>query len=299
MEPRSESADETHERVVAMLDKVTLDYFTSDPATIAPYGSSLLKWKVNGAAEVRIDFDWGLENAGSKTVQPQSSHTYRLYAYLDNDSKFLGSVAVNVNLGRCVSLQDVIVAQALKYALQTEIDDATGVYFRVVPKQNSQGAVTYGASEPEIMVTPGQIRFILKLGAYLDNGPNPDIDIDASFGLDVVASDTILAIGHRRKVVPIKIDVNVSVSVPWYVWLIPGANTWLPDVLSAAEDQARQRIEASIPRLVADGIVGRIAKPAGLEPHSVRINEGGFNNQGVVEFTYCPVERPPATQSPR
>lgn len=291
---RAVPGDGQEDRALEILEEVSLDYFTAEPSAISPFGASSLRWKVTGPStgfKVRLE-GTDVAKAGSRGVQPAVSHTYRLHAYAGGYSKFLGNATVNVNLGRCTSNENATVAQLMKYGLQRAIDADAKLYFRIVKLRDAQGRDYYAPSEPEIIITPHQIRFLLKLGTEIDNFPNPEIDIDASFGLTVATTDSITVL-RDYKVVPINDRVEVSISVPWYAWLIPGAPIGLGIALDMAKDRATKGIRESIPGLVDEAIIDRIAEPAGMEPHSVRILTGGFNNQGIVEVTFCPVERPP------
>ncbi|MFN2513686.1 MAG: hypothetical protein ABR568_19985 [Pyrinomonadaceae bacterium] len=280
------------------LDEVSLDYFKAEPPNISPFGSSFLKWKVKGPSSgFRVKLEGMLvAKTGSKTVQPKSSHTYRLYAFAGRYSKFLGSAAVNVNLAQCISDENQYPENTLKYALQQEINKDTEIYFRNVPKKDAYGGTYFAPSEPEVIVTPGRIRFILKLGAAIGYFPDADVDIDVSFGLEVSKDstsifDSVSILGGRR-VVPINVDIKVDVSVPWYVWALPLAIILLPMRLADGKERAIRKMRVALPRLVNEALLAFIEEPEGMEPHSVRIYLG-YTGKGVIEVTFCPVELPP------
>jgi hypothetical protein len=294
------------------LADVQLVYFKAEPPSIGAFGSSSLVWKVDGPSSgfsVRLE-GTQVAKAGSITVQPKFSQTYRLYASAGGKSKFLGSATVNVNLARCVSIENQFVEALVKAALQETINADSGVYFRKVPKKDAYGNTYYAPSEPEVIVTDGQIRFILKLGSYLNNFPNPDVDIDVRFGLHVTNDpdptsifDSVSSVfGVQRRVVPVNVYIDVHVSVPWWAWLIPGALPGLAIAIDMGEEEAQRKMRTSLPRLVNEAILKLIfaaaaQEPDGIEPHSVRVHPGGLGT-GVVEVTFCPSEIPPIIENP-
>ena len=282
--------EEVSERALEILEEVTLHHFTADPTGILPFGSSTLSWRVDGPAGFHVKLNvTTVARIGTRVVQPTESVTYRLYAHAGPHSKFLGLVAVTVNLAQCRSAENGFVVQLLGNALQEGIDARNDIYFRAVSRRNALGRVTFVPSVPEVSIAPDRVRFILKLGGRVDWFPDPDIDVDARFGL-TVSSD--FPVG--RSIVPTNEDIKVKASLPFYAWLIPGAAVALPIVLGNAEDETRAGMRDAIRSFVSQGIDGYFnALPvlAGLEAHSVRIHTGGPD--GIVEATFCPTTAPP------
>ena len=276
---RTDFNDEQRDRASEILDQVFLDYFRAEPTTIKPFEFSTLSWKVDGPVGFGVKINISpVAKKGTKTVQPESSETYRLYAHAGRYSAFLGCVTVGVDVSQCISARNDFVEEFIQIGLKQSIDDDPNLYFRD------------GHPQPEVIVTPNKIRFILKLKAEQDDFPNPDVDIDASFGLAVSVEDAI-TIFNERKIVPVNVDVKVNVSFPWYVWLIPGAVIGLSIAINMEQDKAVQKIKASIPDIIERAILVLIQEPTGMEPHTVRIYPDG--QIGVVEVTFCPLETPP------
>jgi hypothetical protein len=76
------------------------------------------------------------------------------------------------------------------------------------------------------------------------------------------------------------------VSVPWYVWLIPGAIIGVP----IAESGAEEKISRAIPPLVqaiVDGLDAAIYPFTGLVKHSLKIDRTDLN-VAFLETTWCP-----------
>lgn len=297
MFPRFSFDDDVDDQGLDILGDVSLEYFRAEPETISPFGSSLLKWKVKGPNKgFRVKID-GMEVAksGAKSVQPLSSQVYRLFAQAGRSSKFLGTSAVHVNLSKCVYFDNPFVAEYVKFALQKIINENPEVYFRAVPKLDPFGRVIFVQSEPEVIITPGQIRFILKLGSPVNNFPDAIVDVDARFGLavskDAGSIFNTTSIFGSRKVVPINVDIKVEVSVPWYAWAIPLAILILPMRLDSGREKVLKNFREGIPKLVDEAVVN-FKEPKETEPHSVRIYNAD-NGAGIVEVTFCPVETPP------
>jgi hypothetical protein len=269
---------------VEILDQVSLKFFTANPSSIDPFGASTLRWQVDGPPGCRVKMD-GLQVAksGTRSVQPRQTHTFRLNATAGQASKFLGSATVNVNLAQCISRDSSLIDELVAGVLKQEIDKRDDIYFR-------------GGSKPQVTIAPDRIRFVLRLASVLNNFPDPSVDIDVSFGLGVAADDLVF---FRRKLVPIAVSISVDVSVPWWAWLIPGAQIGLAIALDMARDSARKEMQAIVNRLVDEVIspfFRSLQVPDVMEEHSARIFVvEGF---GTVEVTYCPGPGLAADQGP-
>ena len=259
---------------VEILDQVTLKHFTANPTNIDPFGVSTLKWQVDGPPGFRVRMDSvPVSKSGTRSVQPRQTHTFRLHALAGQASKFLGSATVNVNLAACISRESTLIDELVAGVLKQEIDKRDDIYFR-------------NGSKPQVTIATDRIRFILRLGSVLNNFPDPSVDIDVSFGLGVAADDLVV---FRRKLVPIAVNISVDVSVPWWAWLIPGAQIGLAIALDMARDSARKEMQSVVNRLVDEAIspfFRSLQVPDSMEEHSARIFVAeGF---GTVEVTYCP-----------
>jgi hypothetical protein len=266
--------DESKDPSLEILEQVTLKYFKASPPSIDPFGASTLRWQVDGPAGFRVRMD-GLpvSKSGTRSVQPRETHTFRLYAFVGPASKFLGAATVNVNLAQCISRDSTAIDELVGGVLKQEIDKRDDIYFR-------------DGSKPQVTIAPGSIRFILKLASVQDNFPDPSVDIDVSFGLDVAADDLV---AFRRKLIPTAVNISVDVSVPWYVWFIPGAIIGLSVALDMARDKARKEMQTVVNRLVDEAIsplFRSLQVPDAMEEHSVRIFV--IEGWGIVEVTYCP-----------
>jgi hypothetical protein len=102
-----------------------------------------------------------------------------------------------------------------------------------------------------------------------------------------VAADEIVA--FRRKLIPTVVSISVDVSVPWWAWLIPGAQIGLAIALDMARDSAKKDMQAAVNKLVDQAIspFSRLLQvPDSMEEHSARIFV--VEGLGIVEVTYCP-----------
>ena len=83
---------------------------------------------------------------------------------------------------------------------------------------------------------------------------------------------------------------SVDVSVPWYLWLIPGAMLGIP----IAESMAEGSIGKSVPPIVQgiiDGLDAAIRPFTGLVKHSLKIDHTD-NNVAFLETVWCPPPSP-------
>src|SRR5205814_8600246 len=130
-------------------------------------------------------------------------------------------------------------------------------------------------SAPGLSITfsPGRILMKLRLGKEVNNFPNPDVDIDASFGL-AVHDGVLESVGEQ---------VSVDISFPWYAWLAPGAFIALSIAIDMAKDSARKKMHETILGLV-QVLAFYGTPPQGKRLSTVRVDDGN-NGAGVVEFS--------------
>jgi hypothetical protein len=246
-----------------ILADVELVSFTALPGHIAPFGASRLAWEVKGPAGFGVKLNGAaVPKTGHRIVQPQSTTQYRLDASALGVTRHLRTVTVNVDASRCQVDSLFRPEVTIQGMLRSQVLNQPGIYFH---------------SDPQVIFSPGTIRFKLHLGQTVNNFPDPEIKIDASLGLTVQA-------GH---IVSVARDVDVDVSVPFYAWAIPGAVPALAIALNMGADRARKNAAKLI-----DGIgqlidfVSPVAIP-NLIKHSVRI---GVDNdgQGTIDVQACP-----------
>jgi len=248
---------------VDILGDVTLESFKARPTSIGPFGASVLSWSVSGPVgfHVKLDFQ-DVAKSGTRAVQPASTTTYRLSAHAGQASRTLGTVQVAVDRSSCETYDIGNPQSAMTAPLRQGILQSGDLYFRSSP----------GLS---ITFSPGRILIKLRLGKEINNFPNPDVDIDASFGLAV----------HDGSLAPVAEQISVDISVPWYAWLAPGAPIGLAIAIDMSRDSARKKMHDTIQGLVQVlGFYG--TPPQGKRLSTVRVDDGN-NGAGVVEFTAC------------
>lgn len=286
--------EESEDRALELLEQVNLRNFQATPQLLQPFQSSVLRWQVEAPNGVRIKLNGStVAKSATKSVQPTATQTFRLYAHVGRFSRFLAAVTVSVNLNQCTSRDSTIIDELLALALTRGVAENGEVYFRIVQVRGSDGRTQYVQSQPEVTMSPGRIRFRLKLAGKVNNFPDPDIDVDASFGLAVAPSSApTTGIFPKTEIMPTGVEVSVNVSFPWWAYLIPGAVIGLPIAAGMAEDRARSSFTSAIGRFVAEGIapVFDNLEPPGTEKHRVRIYVGDFG--GTVEVDFCPVPQP-------
>jgi hypothetical protein len=254
------------------LNHVSLKSFTADPTAIGPFGASVLSWRVTGPTPTTgMGFQVELSGqvvskSGEQVVHPASTTTYRLTAKLNQLGKELGSVQVTVDTSRCQINSLFNPGVTIQSSLTAGIVNSGDIYFR----DNSLPVVTF---------SPGRIRVQLQLGARINNFPDPDVDIDASFGLAV--NGGVLEATSEQ----ISVDIGFPLYQSW-VWLIPGAMLALPIALDGAKEKAYKKIHNAIQGLVE--LLDFLAtRPKGFHSQSVRVDDGN-NVAGVIEILQCP-----------
>jgi hypothetical protein len=298
------------------LQSVKLDFFKAQPNKLLPFETSTLSWRViqkelddeeDGPANVKISLD-GVEvaMAGSRTIAPESTRDFLLYASVKKfgkfQSKLLGRVTVNVDFHACLPILADPIVDLLSglLALGIQLDDT--LYFRQIRQPDG----TYRDAIPEVSVSDGAIRFSLKLASKIDWFQDFDVDIDASFGLGIV-EDMSRTQGISvfefipRKIVEQNVQATVSVAPPFYLW--PFGGPVLALAIAMNETTARKEvINTTIPKLVSAivnvtranlrrRLIALNAENQRMEPRSIRIFNAKDDEQDLsnVETTFCPV----------
>jgi hypothetical protein len=280
--------DNTDDEANALLEQTSLLSFGADPTALDPFQSSTLSWHVNAPPGVNFVLDGAqVGKIGEKVVEPAATYAYNLSARLRSAIKPLGDVVVTVNLSQCrISDIDFLDAWIQAAILSQTSALPPGAYYR---------------ENPTVTVTPGQIQIVLKIAQNIVVSKNPSFSFDASaditmsFGLTLVADlrghlGATPVIGQlATRLAPANESHTVNVSVPWYLWLIPGAMIGL----AIAENMVQDSISKSVPAIVqaiVDGL-DAIHPFKGLVKHSVKIDRTE-NNVAFLETVWCPTPRP-------
>jgi hypothetical protein len=279
-----------HKAEVA-LAKVKLEYFTAEPLTIEPFTRSKISWKVTVPKEIDASVDLDIDNtfvatSGEFSVAPEATTSYRLRAQVADHSKILGTVTVQVGLEACVAGQ---------YGPVPGITSEIGSHI---------GSSNYFRSDPVVTIQDDLMVIRLRLKHEVNGFPDPSIDIDASFGLDVIpvppsGSRRFLAItpfDHVfHQLAPANMSIKVDASFPWYVWLIPGAMLILPIILSDIEGKAYAVATDMINEIVdlLNGLSDFLwpdLRPPKMDKHDASFYVNPQGNQ-LFWVNFCPVPR--------
>ena len=305
--PTAPEQNEFDQKAQAALAEVRLDHFTAEPLTIEPFAISTISWKVTvqkeGDVAVELDLDGTpVATTGEFLVAPDSTTSYQLRAKALSHSKILGTVTAHVDLAACIALSaepvEVITA-AIKYQINT---DTSGIYFRTLLP--SEPVV------PLVAIQDDRMIIALRLAKKVHNFPDPAINIDASFALDVIPIPRhgpgrflagITTFQHDfHQLTPAHASINVDVSFPFYVWLIPGAVIALPIVISGAEDNGHAKAVKMISDIVErlnDWFHQSYVQPPKMDKHDASFY---VNPQGDQRFwiNFCPAPTPPTSSDP-
>lgn len=255
---------------VDILDKVSLTSFRAQPTAIGPFGASTLSWAVSGPPGFTVKLNGrDVPKTGQQIVHPVSTTSFRLSAHARQASKPLGNVTVSVDRSSCETFDLANPQSAMAAAIRAQITNSEDLYFLTLPPPVEPLIVSF---------SPGRIRIRMELGKRKNNSPDPSVHIDASFGL-AVREGTLEAIAEQ---------ISVSVTVPWWVWLVPTLALGLAIALAMAEDSAKKDVQEMIDGLAQLlGFLG--SPPQGKRLSTVRVDNGN-NGAGVVEFTACSTE---------
>ncbi len=260
------SDDPLNDDVFSILDEVTLKAFTAKPTAIGPFGASVLNWTVSAPSAVHITLNGqNVPKSSTRIVHPTHTSIYRLSAYAGQASRFLGSVEVSVDRSSCETYDIANPQSAILAPVRQSINNDSTLYF---------------SSDPGIAVSfsPGRIHLSLSLKSAVKHFPDPDVDIDASFGLVV----------HNGTLEPTAEDINVDIRFPFYTWFVPGAPLGLSIAIDAGKTSAHKRMHEAIAS-ITDLLNFYATPPEGKRLSTVRIDDGN-NGAGIVEFTACTYE---------
>lgn len=264
-----------------VLNELKLEFFTADPAIIRPFDNSKLSWSVDVPPRVEdVQFSIGGQSVGKKgeqLVQPASSQTYYLKAQYHSAVKDdFGIAAVSVNLSAC-GIQDIFPLERLLSGL---IQQAIATMSGISPKGSTQIQTT----SDSITINIPMSKSIAVLGLNIE----ADVTIDVSFGLAIV-TEVSRNFFVNRQIAATNEEINAELSVPFYVWLIPGSLTAVPEAMIKALGDIQKAGSALI-----DGIIEffndfpDLQNPPNFEPENVTIIPGGPSESSTVEVTKCP-----------
>lgn len=191
--PREE--DEQLREARATLGRVTLESFSATPATIGPWGGSLLSWRVNGPTDrdftVRLN-QGQVPRVGTRSVSPQSETKYTLTAHSYRATKTLGSQTVGVDLESCatVAIPEVLIQQLVENDIHEYLDQNRDITLRTGP---------FGMVQPiSVDVSWLGIAIKLKFRKHVNNRPNPNIDVDGVFVPHVRSGELLITESKLR-----------------------------------------------------------------------------------------------------
>jgi hypothetical protein len=94
-----------------------------------------------------------------------------------------------------------------------------------------------------------------------------------------------------HQLAPADIEINVDVSVPWYVWLVPGAMLGLPIAISGAKADASRKTNKMINDIV-DLLNGWFSQTS-VQPPRMDKHDAGFYvsppGNELFWINFCPV----------
>jgi hypothetical protein len=173
MAPSTDNQNDQIDQALDILEQVQLDHFTASPTSIGPFGASTLSWKVTGPAGFHVELgNFTVAKTGQRTVQPLSTTSFVLTAVAFSARRVLGRVTVQVVTSGCQTSGIVNPRSTIEGALRAGVENSKGLSFR-------------GGNSLVASFSPGRIRFQMKLSKSVNNFPDPDVDIDVSFGLKV------------------------------------------------------------------------------------------------------------------
>lgn len=249
---------------IDVLSEVELVSFTASPDHIASFGASQLSWEVQGPQRgFHVTLNGvTVARVGEEIVQPQTTTSYHVSAVSGSVTKALRTITVRVDDSGCEVNSLFNPQVTITNFFNTQIEARNDLYFN---------------ADTEVIFSPGTIRFKLHLGKSISTAPDPNIEIDASFGL-------MVSQGHIVSTVQ---DIKTDISFPWYVTGIFGAIIDLQLLISNANTDAQnsaQQLITGIGQLI--DFIAVFSNPA-LVKRNVRIGVDD-NRKGTIDVQACP-----------
>jgi hypothetical protein len=254
MLPQSDLADED---AIAILDQVQLHSLTATPGTISPFAASVVAWNVTGP----LGFSVLLENkkvarVGDQLVTPLSSKAFHLRARAGRVTQALGTVTVTVDQSACK------IVPVPNQFIRTIVVESIDQLLVELPGVSRRG--------PDVVtVDQSGIAIELALAKVVPKFPNPDVDISARWQYRAVDGGLV---AHFD-------ELTVSVTFPWWVWLLPIAYPGLPIAIAMAKDSTSAKVRNKAAE-GAEGLESLVA--AGFRVLSTQSNQANF------EMFVCP-----------
>ena len=227
MVPASDAADE---QALAILDQVQLESLSATPGTIAPFAASKIAWNVSGPGGFSVRLDSAqVPRIGEKLVTPLSSRTFKLIASAGRFKQTLGAVTVTVDQAACkiIPVPNHFVQQQVQQSLDELLAEMN------LAEITLTGMKKTTRRRPDVVTVDATgIGIDLAWKQEVANFPNADADVDAHWHYRV--SNGQLEAQFDA--------LSVSVSFPWWTWLIPIVYPGLPIAISMAEDSQRSKV---------------------------------------------------------
>lgn len=248
MPPQSDLVDED---AIAILDKVQLHSFTATPGTITPFAASLLAWNISGPAGFSLQLESKkVAKIGDQHVTPLVSKAFHLRASAGRFKQLLGTVTVTVDTSACkiVAVSNTSILDSVSQGIEQMLIELAGTSRRA----------------PDVVtVDQTGIGIKLALKKKVPRFPNPDVDVDAHWRYHAVEGELVANFDK----------LSVSVTFPWWVWLLPFAYPGLPIAIDLAKDSTKAKVR----KKAADGAEAlESAVDAGLRIHSTESGESDF-----------------------
>ena len=264
MMQRLQNGGDQDDRWLEILEQVELKSFGANPATIGPFGASIVSWDVAGPSGFSVQLNGQtVARTAHEAVQPLGTTGFNLAAKAGPLSRTLGTVRVTVDTSQCTTNFLVNPRSSIVAPIIVNVNDVGGVTFR-------------DGSIPTVTFSPGRIRIQMYLSKSISYFPDPDVDIDMSFGL-AVTNGALQSTAEQ---------VNVNISVPFWAWGIPGAVPALAIAIDGATSDTRKAMFDAIQGLVAL-LNFLLHPPEGFRMQDVTIDDGN-NGAGVLQTTQCP-----------
>lgn len=254
MLPQDDTLDDD---AIAILAEVELHKLTATPGTITPFAASRIEWEVSGPPGFSVLLESKhVARVGEQTVTPLSTRPFRLRARAGVLTRVLGTVTVTVDDGACK------IIPVPNHFLLTQVQEGIGQILAELPGTTRR--------RPDV-VTVDQTGLGMKLALkqVVPNFPNPDVDVEAHWRYR--AADGGLFADFD--------ELTVSVSFPWWVWLLPIAYPGLP----IAIDMAKASTASKVRKKAAEGAEAlELFVGEGLRILSAQSNPANF------EMLACP-----------
>jgi hypothetical protein len=252
--------EEMIKKALECLDGIIVKSFTASPTTVRPGQASTLKWDVTlpSGCSVKLSLNNStIPKAGTRSVEPVTTTSYRLIGKMFTVEGTLGTVTVAVDTSQCF--------------IQSVDEESVRQMLRSLIEANLTGSPLSQRSPANIEIDRNGIAVKLRLRVAVPNFFDPDLDVNM-----VIA---VRAVDHA----PVVSFRSYSNDLHW-PWWVTGITLGVTEFINGTIES---RIEQQIKPLILQKLKEQIDSYLRLVPSTHRLQSLSTEADEIRAFI-CP-----------